>query len=78
MPWPIDLYQGPLSFSMSMPAAFQRLISAIWVPDRSPREMKVRLLSLIVLSAAPTSFMPLMPAGSLFGPISTKSLYITG
>ena len=39
MPWPIDLYQGPLSFSMSMPDAFQRLISAICVPDRSPREM---------------------------------------
>ena len=48
------------------------------VPERSPREMNGAPLLLIVLSAAPTSFMPLMPAGSLFGPISTKSLYITG
>ena len=35
-------------------------------------------LSLIALSAATMSFVPLMPAGSLFGPIRTKSLYITG
>ena len=78
MPWPIDLYQGPLSFSISMPDAFQRLSSAIWVPERSPREMKPAFLSLIVVNALATSFMPLMPEGSLFGPISTKSLYITG
>src|SRR6516225_8141346 len=37
MPCPIDLYHGPASFSMSMPAACQRLISAICVPDRSPQ-----------------------------------------
>src|SRR5262249_44405443 len=39
---------------------------------------KVACLSLIVLRAFATSVMPLISAGSLFGPISTKSLYITG
>ncbi len=78
MPWPIDLYQEPLSLSMSMPESFQSCSSATWVPERSPREMKVACLALMAWNAAPTSFMPLMPAGSAFGPISTKSLYITG
>jgi hypothetical protein len=32
----------------------------------------------MALKASATSAMPLMPAGSLFGPIRTKSLYITG
>src|SRR5262245_4953309 len=40
MPWPISLYQRPFSSPTSMPAAFQRSSSAIWVPERSPREMK--------------------------------------
>ena len=62
---------------MSMPAAFQRASSAACVPDLSPREMNGASLALIVFSAAPMS-LPLMPAGSLFGPIRTKSLYITG
>src|SRR6516164_3658658 len=77
MPCPIDLYHGPASFSMSMPAACQGLISAICVPDRSPREMKGALLALIVCSAKTAFLPPLMPAGSLLGPIMTKSLYIT-
>src|SRR5215471_7234817 len=77
MPCPIDLYHGPASFSMSMPAACQRLISAICVPDRSPREMNGALLALIVCSAKTAFLPPLMPAGSLVGPIMTKSLYIT-
>src|SRR2546421_12931575 len=63
---------------MSMPAAFQRSSSAIWVPERSPREMKGAPLDLMAFKASATSLMPLMPAGSLFGPIRTKSLYITG
>src|SRR5713101_4106149 len=78
MPWPISLYQGPLSLPMSMPAVFQRSSSAIWVPERSPREMKGAPLDLMAFKASATSVMPLMPAGSLFGPIRTKSLYITG
>src|SRR5215471_8237829 len=78
MPWPISLYQGPFSLPMSMPAAFQRSSSAIWVPERSPREMKGAPLDLIAFKASATSVMPLMPAGSLFGPIKTKSLYMTG
>src|SRR5438132_1190833 len=78
MPWPISLYQGPLSLPMSMPAAFQRSSSAIWVPERSPREMKDAPVDLMAFKASATSVMPLMPAGSLFGPIRTKSLYITG
>src|SRR6516225_10798394 len=64
MPCPIDLYHGPASFSMSMPAACQRLISAICVPDRSPREMKGTLLVLIVCSAK-TAFLPPLDAGGV-------------
>ena len=52
--------------------------SAIFVPERSPRETKDARLFLIACNALPTSFIPLITAGSLFGPISTKSLYITG
>src|SRR3954469_1254670 len=40
--------------------------------------MKSAPLALIAASAAVMSFEPLMPAGSLFGPIRTKLLYITG
>src|SRR5262249_37250924 len=77
MPCPIDLYHRPASFSMSMPAACQRLISAICVPDRSPREMKGALLALIVCSAKTAFLPPLMPAGALLGPIIPRTLYIT-
>ena len=62
---------------MSIPAIFQSASSAECVPDLSPREMNDALLSLIALSAA-TMSLPLTPAGSLFGPTRTKSLYITG
>src|SRR5262249_48486356 len=37
-----------------------------------------RALGLDGLKASAASVIPLMPAGSLFGPIRTKSLYITG
>src|SRR5215831_5633677 len=77
MPCPIDLYHGPASFLMSMPAAFQRLSSAIWVPERSPREMKGAPLALMLCSAKAAFLAPLMLAGSSFGPMMTKSLYIT-
>ena len=78
MPWPISRYQGPLSApAMSMPAIFQSASSAAWVPDLSPREMNGAALALIAFNAA-TMSLPLTPAGSLFGPIRTKSLYITG
>src|SRR5215468_4904457 len=40
--------------------------------------MKGAPLDLIAFKASATSVMPLMPAGSLFGPIKTKSLYMTG
>ena len=78
MPWPIDLYQAPLSLSMSMPASFQRLSSAICVPERSPREMKDARLSLIVLQRLADVLHALDAGRIAFGPISTKSLYITG
>jgi hypothetical protein len=48
MPWPIDLYQVPLSASMSMLATFQSASSALCVPDLSPREINVAPFSLIV------------------------------
>src|SRR6516164_2405861 len=77
MPCPIDLYHGPASFLMSMPASFQSLISAICVPELSPREMKGAPLALMVCSAKAAFLDPLMLAGSSFGPMMTKSLYIT-
>src|SRR5262249_38114545 len=77
MPCPTDLYHGPASFLMSMPTPFQRLISAICVPELSPREMKGAPLALMVCSAKATFLAPLMLAGSSFGPMMTKSLYIT-
>src|SRR5262245_32898742 len=67
MPCPIDLYHGPASFLMSMPMLFQRLISAICVPELSPREMKGAPLALMVCSAKATLLAPLMLAGSSFG-----------
>src|SRR5262245_8416777 len=77
MPCPIDLYHGPASFLMSMPMLFQRLISAMCVPELSPREMKGAPLALMVCSAKATFLAPLMLAGSSFGPMMIKSLYIT-
>src|SRR5262245_20942809 len=79
MPWPLSLYQGPLSApAMSMPAIFHSASSAACVPERSPREMKGSPFALMAFSAATMSLVPLMPAGSLSGPMRTKSLYITG
>jgi hypothetical protein len=79
IPRSIGLYQGPSSSWMLIPTSlFQSMSSRIWVPELSPRDMKVADLSLIALSAFATSFMPLIPAGSPSGPISTKSLYMTG
>src|ERR1043165_4474836 len=78
MPWPMSRYHGPLAVAMSMPASFHSASSAWWVPERSPRETNGAAFAWMVLSAATMSFVPLIPAGSPFGPISTKSLYITG
>ncbi|MSP46735.1 MAG: hypothetical protein EXQ83_13000, partial [Xanthobacteraceae bacterium] len=51
MPWPISLYQGPLSApAMSMLATFQSESSAAWVAERSPREMNGAALALIAVS----------------------------
>src|SRR6516165_3844647 len=60
MPCPVDLYQGPASFSISMRAACQRLISAMCVPDLSPREMKSAPLALITCSAKMAFLEPLI------------------
>ena len=49
-PLAIDLYQGCLSTSTSMPGACQRLSSAMCVPERSPREMNGAPLSLMALN----------------------------
>ena len=60
-----------------MPAAFHCASSAECVPDLSPREMNGASLALIAFRAVSMS-LPFTPAGSLFGPIRMKSLYITG
>src|SRR5262249_34987518 len=57
--------------------SFQSLISAICVPELSPREMKGAPLALMVCSAKAAFLDPLMLAGSSFGPMIKKSLYIT-
>ena len=79
MPWPISLVPGALVASaMSMPAAFQSVelgdMRAGVVAARDER----RRLGLDGLERGDDVLAPLMPAGSLFGPIRTKSLYITG
>ncbi len=48
------------------------------VPLLSPRETNGACAAWIVWSAARMSLLPATLAGSHFGPISTKSLYITG
>ena len=47
------------------------------VPLRSPRDTNGAFASAIRFSAAAMSFVPATFAGSAFGPISTKSLYMT-
>src|SRR5215213_10371003 len=76
MPCPISRYHRPFVAAISMPATFHSASSAECVPDLSPRETKAAAFAWIAFSAVAIS-LPLMPAGSLFGPISTKSLYIT-
>src|SRR5262249_28351292 len=77
MPWPISRYQPPFAWSMSMPASFQYRSSAAWVPDRSPREMNGALAAAMLRNASSRSRPPSTRAGSLLGPITTKSLYMT-
>ena len=77
MPCPISRYQLPLPGSRSTPASFHSRSSAAWVPERSPREMKGALAAAILRKASETSLLPAIFAGSAFGPITTKSLYIT-
>ena len=50
MPWPIDLYQGPLALSMSMPASFQNWSSA--GVQRMPRDEGASLLFSTVVGTA--------------------------
>ncbi len=78
MPCPVSRYQAPLLLSRSMPAAFHSASSAMCVPLRSPRETNGACAASIFFSATTMSLPPPIFAGSLFGPISTKSLYITG
>src|SRR5712671_3856010 len=78
MPWPTSRYQGPFWAAMSMPACFHSVSSAWWVPERSPRDTKGAPFAWMAFRAVTMSWLPLMPAGSLLGPIRTKSLYITG
>src|SRR5258705_3271704 len=76
MPCPISRYHRPLAAAISIPACFQSASSAECVPDLSPRDTNGAPFAWIVFSAVSMS-LPLTPAGSLFGPINTKSLYIT-
>ena len=48
------------------------------VPLLSPRDTNGACVAWIFFSASRMSLPPAIFAGSLFGPISTKSLYITG
>ena len=77
MPEPVSRYQVPLAALASTPAACQSCSSALCVPLSSPREANGALAAAIFASAAVASVMPATPAGSLFGPTMTKSLYIT-
>src|ERR1700716_3723210 len=76
MPWPMSRYHGPRSAAMSMPACFHKASSAWWVPERSPRDTKGAPFAWMAFRAVTMSLLPLMPAGSLSGPIRTELLYI--
>ena len=77
IPDPISRYQLPSNPEGSCPTSDHRRRSAIWVPLLSPREIKTAPWAIICMSAALASFSPLIWAGSVSGPTSTKSLYIT-
>ena len=77
MPLPASRYQVPEAALASTPASFQSRSSDLCVPLSSPRETNGALLSAIFLKAATTSLEPAMPAGSLAGPTTMKSLYMT-
>ena len=77
MPEPVSRYQSPEASAGSTLASFQRLFSFLWVPLSSPRDAKRDPDSAILVRAPVTSVMPLIPAGSAFGPTMTKSLYMT-
>ena len=78
MPWPVSRYHAPFAFSRSIPDAFQSFSSAMCVPLLSPRDTNGACAASILFNASVMSLVPPTFAGSLFGPISTKSLYITG
>ena len=75
MPQPHSRYCEPLASGVA--PSFQKRNSAACVPLLSPRETKVALAAATLASAC-TMSAPLTRAGSAAGPISTKSLYITG
>ena len=77
MPVPASRYQVPDAALASTPASFHSRSSALCVPLSSPRETNGALASAIFLKAATTSLEPAILAGSLAGPTTTKSLYIT-
>ena len=77
MPAPASRYQVPLAAAGSVSAALHRPRSFLWVPLSSPRETKGLLAAAIAARALAASFWPAIPAGSSFGPTSTKSLYMT-
>ena len=75
MPQPHSRYCVPLASGVA--PSFQKRNSAACVPLLSPRETKAALAAATLASAC-TMSAPLTRAGSAAGPISTKSLYITG
>jgi hypothetical protein len=77
MPEPVSRYQDPLADATSTPALCHSATSFLWVPELSPREANGTLASAIILSATAASFMPLTFAGSVGGPTTMKSLYMT-
>ena len=76
MPEPVSLYQGPLSFGMSMPAIVHSRSSAACVPLLSARDTNGACATLTFCNPPSTSLPPAF-AGSAFGPIRMKSLYMT-
>ena len=60
-----------------MPVSCHRESSFLWVPELSPREAKIAWLLAIACKAPLASLLVFMLAGSVSGPTTTKSLYIT-
>ena len=74
MPDPVSRYHIPVPLLVSIPDIFHSSLSALCVPELSPRDAKGVCWDAIEFRASETSVDPVIFAGSSEGPTITKSL----